>query len=268
MNAQDRCSLFCLCCALPLQWVAFPAWADDVPPEVEIRSIDFLDSLTVRPGGARWVVIESSPDLRSWTPQINVFTTNTSTPYVRNHDPSEPVLFFKARCPGVSVSEAMVRWSLFQPASYRYRLVRNVHRDTQWLQLEGLVQVDGDSRTISDITLNGQPTTDFVEQEFPSPDELFGLLSHAWTEGARFVQVAYDPTTGFPTTVMISKADVSPSGLLQLAIRDFELIQGAAGSPRRRSTAAAPNGARNSFTPAGTWIRPLPSKPCFAVSNH
>src|SRR5690242_2999120 len=79
-------------------------------PEVILHSSSQIPQsvlLSIRPHSANWVLLETSSDLASWQPVVNLLTTNSTGPFVDYPPTNSFVRFYRVRSPGVAAAPAL-----------------------------------------------------------------------------------------------------------------------------------------------------------------
>ncbi|MCB1638162.1 MAG: hypothetical protein KDI15_04885, partial [Thiothrix sp.] len=69
-----------------------------------------------------------------------------------------------------------------------------------------VTEINGEIVSVTDI--NGQPVPDYVRDSVSSIGERFEQLQNAYLNGAESIRADYDPTLGFPTSVLIDQSSM------------------------------------------------------------
>lgn len=182
--------------------------------------------LSVLPGTTNWVLVEASQDLTTWIPVVNLLTTNTTGPFVDHPPPDAVARFYRARSPGVTVSEAQAVWDAQEPDHYDYSFQNSLLTEGGVL-LAGTVSISNGVKTVTDVTKNGFPASTYDPDDFLTPSELFDLLARVEAWGVKLAHVTYITEWSLPATVAIVGGQEQP--IAQYRISEFhERPEGAA----------------------------------------
>ena len=190
-------------------------------PEVILRSSSQIPrsvALTVRPYSTGWVLLETSSDLASWRPVVNLLTTNSGGPFVDYPPTNSLARFYRVRRPGVSAAKALVRWQAMRPAQYRY-LFQNVKLDGGGIVWSGTVTLSNGVKTVSGVTANDLPADSYDPADFMTPDEVFTVIAGVESQRVSLAHVSYDERWSFPARVVVVSG--SPSPIIDFRISEF-----------------------------------------------
>jgi len=188
-----------------------------------------------------WMRIEVSSDLVSWAGLVNFATTNQLSPFIYGDDTASAVArrFYRISAPGTSVEQARTLWKSQNVSSYSFSLQHTFVGMGRIFR--GKVMVRNGKKTVTDVTLNGEPVIEFDPDDFPTIEELFDLLEGAANQGVRSVWVRYEGHRGFPCRCLIDNRD-SPGSfdISEYRLSDFQIAPpgGQNGAPRNP---ASPN---------------------------
>jgi hypothetical protein len=169
------------------------------------------------------VLLETTSDLVSWQPVVNLLTTNSSGPFVDYPPTNSLVRFYRARSPGVTAALAMSSWQAVRPAHYQY-LFQNTKLDAGGIVWSGTVTLSNGVKTVSSVTANGIPTTTYDSADFLTPEEVFTLIASVESQGVKLAHVAYDDQWSFPASVVVVPStptaitDYRVSGFIDLSV--------------------------------------------------
>lgn len=189
--------------------------------------------LSIRPHSTSWVLLETSRDLVSWQPVVNLLTTNSTGPFVDYPPTNSLVRFYRARSPGVAAALAMSSWQAIQPAHYQY-LFQNTKLDEGGIVWAGTVIVSNGVTTVSSVTANGIPASIYDPADFLTPDEVFTLLTVVESQGVKLAHVIYDEQWGFPARVVIVSS--TPNSITDYRMSDLVVLS-VAGTERASAAA-------------------------------
>lgn len=156
--------------------------------------------LSVRPHTNFWACLETTTNLSDWTPRVNLLTTNSSIPYVDYPGATIPLCFYRLRQPGIGVTDASNSWHLAKPSHFQYQF-----ETTLWIgsgvALKGTVSLRNGIKTVSEVTTNNFPSTNYNPADFLTIEELFTQLKGIELRGAKLAHVSYDFTWHHPTDI-------------------------------------------------------------------
>ena len=146
----------------------------------------------------QWMRVGVSSDLNSWTELVNIITTNDYSPaiYVDDSANAASRRFYRASAPGTTVEQARTLWESQNLDSYRFHLKHTSF--SRALVFTGTITVTNGAKTVVEVTVSGEPTTEFDPDDFPTVEELFDLLDEAANPGVRLAWTQYDTNWGFP----------------------------------------------------------------------
>lgn len=207
-------------------------------PEVTLRPSSQIPQsvvLSVRPHSSNWVLLETSSDLVSWQPVVNLLTTNSSGPFVDYPPTNSFIRFYRARLPGVTAAQALSSWQTVRPAHYQY-LFQNSKLDAGGVLFAGTVTISNGVKSVSAVTANGFPTTTYDPADFLTPEEVFTQIAGAELQGVKLAHATYDEQWSFPASVMIVPGIPIPITNYRMSgFVDFSVAGGLANSEPSRS---------------------------------
>ncbi len=195
-------------------------------------------ALSIRPYSTNWVLLETSTDLASWQPIVNLLTTNSTGPFVDYPPGNSLVRFYRARRPGVMVAGALGSWQSIRPPQYQY-LFQNTKFDAGGTVLSGTVTISNGVKTVSGVTANGFPTTSYDSTDFPTPEEVFAMIMAVESQGVKLAHVTYDPEWSFPARVAIVSSNPTP--ITNYRMSDFVALSIPGGQSQPKVKRLAPN---------------------------
>jgi hypothetical protein len=150
----------------------------------------------------QWMRVEISSDLEEWSELVNLITTRPQGGiYVDVAARDAERRFYRVVVPGTSVEEAKARWKSHAVSRYQFRAR---HWDHRTGLVTGTVMVANGTKTVTDVTICGQPASEFDPEAFPAIEELLDLLEEAAAAGALLVWSQYDAELGFPFRALIN----------------------------------------------------------------
>ena len=182
-------------------------------------------SLSIRPNTTQWFAVEFSADLRSWAQLVNIVSTNRSVLFTDDTASTAERRFYRLAVPGTAVESAQALWRSQALAAYRFHLQRATPLSSPAV-LTGTVSVINGSKTVTDVKANGEPTTDFKLEDFPSVEELFALLTASASQGVRLAWLMYDPSRGFVSRCVIDRRSGLSNDLAQYWVSNLEAVDG------------------------------------------
>ena len=102
--------------------------------------------------------------------------------------------------PSFDLAAAQARWTRTRPTNYRYRLSVGCFCPSEAQPVT--IEVHGDS-VFSRTNANGQPVDPRVASRYRTIDGMFGVIAGAIGSKASTLDVVYDRTFGFPTSISI-----------------------------------------------------------------
>ncbi len=195
----------------PWMLLALATGAAELPRMLRITPIQRSMGIAFATGTTEWVGLESSEDLRTWTPVVEVAAQTDSVLYVDVEPSVRAARMFRVRAPGVGLVEARARWDAARAANYT--LVFERLSPTPPFQLSARVTVRDGTKEVTDLVADGVPMTEVEPFLFLTVEELFAELEQARSEPIRQVWVTYDPVLGFPARCTLDRRSGPTSSL-------------------------------------------------------
>lgn len=116
-------------------------------------------------------------------------------------------------------------WETKQPASYRYVVDRDCNCEPTYTEPYVATQ-DGDNRSAYFTVEIESATGEFIATPPGAMwiDELFDLIEQSVRDEKK-VDVEYDKTFGYPTSIVVHPAPAPPDAIFRVEVRDFETLE-------------------------------------------